>query len=449
MIERILDEAARRADAAEVFSLETLTKDVGFQSGVLQRASEKETSAASLRVIAGGKLGHIAASRLDRPAELAEKAVRLAEFGEAAGFVFAGKASGLPALPLSRPQAAGLTLEAMIEASRAAVERVLAYDPGLKVGAGYGTGWERIRIRTTGGFEGAFERTVAGFGVSGSLAEEGNLLGLGKSVQGLLPPADPVKLADQLVEDFRIARRPASIPSGRHRVILAPAAFADVLMALLPAVDGKAVAKGLSPLKAKLGETVLDPRFTLRDDGLHPDGVCSQPFDDEGVPVRAKAVVERGVLKTFLTDLKSASMLKTASTGNAAREKPLERSKAAGAPPHPEVWNVIVDAGDLSYERMLRETALGLEIHEISGILLGNLINGDFSGTLEMAFLVRNGERVGRVKDAMVAGNFYELFRNRLVAFESDREWTGMFGGGVGSFLLPRACLADVDVTSK
>jgi hypothetical protein len=53
------------------------------------------------------------------------------------------------------------------------------------------------------------------------------------------------------------------------------------------------------------------------------------------------------------------------------------------------------------------------------------------------------------VKDAMVAGNFYELFRNRLVAFESDREWTGMFGGGVGSFLLPRACLADVDVTSK
>jgi PmbA protein len=226
-------------------------------------------------------------------------------------------------------------------------------------------------------------------------------------------------------------------------------ALADVLMAFLPAANGKTVAKGMSPLKDKLGRQILDKRITIVDDGLHPDGVCSQPFDDEGLPVRRKNIVKEGVLTTFVNDLKSASQLGAEPTGNGTREKPLERQKTFAAPPSPNVWNVVMEKGSTSYEEMVKGTDLGVEIHSISGILLGNLINGDFSGTLDMAFKIEKGERVGRVKDVMVSGNFYDLFNGRVIDLEASQSWTGSFGGDVGAYLLPHVWLEDVDFASK
>ena len=54
---------------------------------------------------------------------------------------------------------------------------------------------------------------------------------------------------------------------------------------------------------------------------------------------------------------------------------------------------------------------MGIEIHQINGILLGDLIGGDFSGSLEVAYLIQNGERVGRIKNAMIGGNFFHHFQ--------------------------------------
>ncbi len=447
-MERILEEAAKRADAAEAYELTTLSRGVGYESNVLKRISEKEAKGVGLRVIKDGKLGHVTASKMDEPRALAEKAVALASLGEEAGFDFPGPAS-VPSLDLASAATESLSMEAMIETSRGAVEKLRAHDDALMVDAGCGTGMERVRLHNTAGFQGAFTKWTAGFGVSASLVEENNILHLWKPANGLAPHPDPLSLADRLIEDLEVARVNVSIPSGKYRAIITPAALADILMAFLPAVNGKAVAKGTSPLKDRLGETLFDPRFTLRDDGLHAQGVCSQPFDDEGVPVQSKPIVEKGVLKTFVADLKNAGLIGMAPGGNGSREKPLEREKTFGAAPAPAVWNVILEPGETSYETMLAETSLGLEIHNISGILLGNLINGDFSGMLEMAFKVVDGERVGRVKDVMIAGNFYSLFKDRLVDFEDRQTWTGNFGGSSGAYLLPHACVADLDAAAK
>ncbi|MHC4600147.1 MAG: TldD/PmbA family protein, partial [Planctomycetota bacterium] len=437
-MEKILEAAKKKAEAAEVFSLETLTRSVGYEAGVLKRISEKESRGVGLRVLAGGKMGHVATSKLDAPEKAAEKAVALAELGEEASFAFPGP-SELPALNLMHPETEALTVDAMVETCGEAVEKLRVYHPELKVSAGYGTGSEKIRIINTSGFEGGIEVLALGFGAGGLLVEGDNIVACGKSHIGLKPPTDPMGLVDVVIEKLDLARKIVPFPSGKFRAILTPVALADILMAFLPAANGKAVAKGMSPLKDKLGVQILDPRITLVDDGLHPEGVCSQPFDDEGLPVRRKTIVEKGVLKTFITDLRSAAQLGVEPTGNGVREKPLEREKTFGAPPAPNVWNVVLEPGTLSYESMVANTELGVEIHAISGILLGNLINGDFSGTLSMAFKVEKGERVGRVKDVMVSGNFYSLFKDRLIDLESKQTWTGNFGGDVGAYLLPHA----------
>jgi PmbA protein len=49
---------------------------------------------------------------------------------------------------------------------------------------------------------------------------------------------------------------------------------------------------------------------------------------------------------------------------------------------------------------------------------------GDLSVNLELAFLIENGEIVGRVKDAMLAGNAFEAFRN-VGRISAETEWHG------------------------
>ena len=58
----------------------------------------------------------------------------------------------------------------------------------------------------------------------------------------------------------------------------------------------------------------------------------------------------------------------------------------------------------------------------------GNIPNGDFSVGVCPAFYVENGEIIGRVKDAMVAGNVYETLKN-IVAIEDTVHdcWSGRF----------------------
>ena len=112
-LDRIIEEAKKRAQAAECYALETHSVSVGFESNRLKRISEKESRGVGLRVIAGGKMGHIAASKLDDPALLAEKAVSLAALGEPAEFAVPG-ASDLPNLDMDRPSASGVTVPSMI-----------------------------------------------------------------------------------------------------------------------------------------------------------------------------------------------------------------------------------------------------------------------------------------------------------------------------------------------
>ena len=68
---------------------------------------------------------------------------------------------------------------------------------------------------------------------------------------------------------------------------------------------------------------------TLRvlDDPLRPRGLRSRPFDGEGMAGARRAIVEDGVLTTWMLDSTAGRQLGLASTGHAAR--------GTGGPPSP------------------------------------------------------------------------------------------------------------------
>jgi PmbA protein len=66
----------------------------------------------------------------------------------------------------------------------------------------------------------------------------------------------------------------------------------------------------------------------------------------------------------------------------------------------------------------------GLLVDELIGVGQGNVIGGAFSHPVALAYRVVRGEITGRVKDAAIAGNSYELLK-RIGGFGNDRRWYG------------------------
>ena len=86
----------------------------------------------------------------------------------------------------------------------------------------------------------------------------------------------------------------------------------------------------------KLGTEILPRGTRIVDDPLRPRGLRSRPFDGEGVAGAPLALVEDGVLASYLLDSATADELGLATTGHAQR--------GTGGPPSPAPTNLLPGA---------------------------------------------------------------------------------------------------------
>jgi PmbA protein len=216
-------------------------------------------------------------------------------------------------------------------------------------------------------------------------------------------------------------------PEGALPVIFTPAGLAAVVLPLEQALSGKTVLQGSSPLAGKVGEMMFDTRLSIIDDPLTPGRPGSRPIDDECVPSRATALVQRGTVGSFVYDLETAARAKTQSTGNGRR--------GFFGKPHIGYTNVLfrmaTDGGRRAAESpadlgggLLADIEDGLIVDDLIGVGQGNVISGAFSHPVGLAYRVQRGEVTGRVKDAAVAGNAYDLLK-KIGGCGTDGRWLG------------------------
>jgi PmbA protein len=140
--------------------------------------------------------------------------------------------------------------------------------------------------------------------------------------------------------------------------------------------------------------------------------VAPRAFDSEGTPCKVKTVVEEGVLKTLLHNLKTAAKAGVESTGNASRARAASPVGVA-----PSVLRI--EPGSLSADELVQTLGDGLIITELEGIHAGvDAISGDFS-LKSAGFLVEGGRIVRPVSNITVAGNFITLLKG-VSALGSD-----------------------------
>lgn len=210
------------------------------------------------------------------------------------------------------------------------------------------------------------------------------------------------------------------VKTGKYSVIMKNEAMSSLLSALTGLFNGENVYKGISLLKDKLETQIFDEKITIVDNPLKKDGYASTSFDDEGVASTTKVIVDKGVLKMFLHNQKSASMMNTVSTGNGFKSG---YASSVGIRP----TNFYIEPSDCSFDSLLKEMNNGLIIDELNGLHAGlNPITTDFS-LQASGFVVENGEIVRPVNLITVASNFLEMMKHvKGIANDSHDSLSGV-----------------------
>src|SRR5262249_3684972 len=163
---------------------------------------------------------------------------------------------------------------------------------------------------------------------------------------------------------------------------------------LASAINGAAIARGTSFLKDKLGQQIFRRSIDIIDDPLRKRGLGSHPFDAEGVAGERRALVENGILKTWILDCATARELGLQTTAHAHR--------GVSTTPSPGPSNLHLAPGAVTAKELIEDIADGFYVTDLIG-MGANMVTGDYSRGAS-GFWIERGELTYAVSEITIAG---------------------------------------------
>ena len=397
---------AAGADAADAVLISGTSLGVQRRLGKTEHVERSEGRDLGLRVFLGKRAAIVSSTTVDPTgfATLAERAVAMAKVVPEDPYAGLAETAAPPqdvALDLddpSEPDTAALLVRAGI-----AEDAAMAV-PGVNNSEGASAGYGRFEayMVTSAGFAGRQARSSHSVSATA-------LAGTGTGMQRDYDHHSTVHLAD-LDDPAAIGRsagertikrlNPIRPATTKLSVIYDPRVSGGLVGHLSGAINGASIARGTSFLADKMGARVFAGGIAIHDDPRRVRGSRSRIFDGEGTPTAARALVEDGVLRTWLLDSRSARQLGLTSTGHAAR--------GVGGPPSPSATNLYMAAGTLSPAALMADIRLGVYVTELIGMGV-NGITGDYSRGAA-GFMIRDGQLAEPVAEITIAGNLMEMF---------------------------------------
>jgi PmbA protein len=417
--------AARRAgaDAAEAVLSERASLSVSVRNGALEEVEREESRDLSLRVFVGRRQAVVSSSDLSPAtrARLIERVVAMARLAPEDPYATIAPSEALargPFVDLDLFDPSEPTPDALERAAAEAEAAALSVPGVAKSEGGHAAASSsRWRLVTSAGFDGHQRGTVFSLGAS-VIAEKSGVMERGGEHRALrhltdLPSAEAIGREG----GRRAARRVGAvkIASTTAPVIFENRVATQVLGPLVSALSGPSVARGTSFLKDRLGQAVLPADLSLLDDPFRPRGLGSTAFDDEGLPVQARALVQDGVITTWMMNLSSAAQLGLASTGHASR--------GGAGPSGVSGHNLHLTPGASDLDGLMADAGRGLLVTSMFGPSL-NADTGDWSAGVS-GFWFEAGQIVHPVTEVTVAGNLIALYARMIAG--ADLEFRGSF----------------------
>jgi predicted Zn-dependent protease len=237
-----------------------------------------------------------------------------------------------------------------------------------------------VTIATTAGADASFDSTECGANVK---MTAGDSTGFAECYAPDTRVLDGAALGARAALKARTSADPIAVEPGEWTVILEPAAFGELVVFLASHFSAQSYDEGSSFLSGRLGETVMGPGVTIRDDyahPLHPDA----PFDWEGNPKQRVPLIEGGVARSVVTDSTWARKLGRANTGHG-----LPAPNAHG----PDTRNLVVDPGSPSLDELIASTKRGLLVTRLWYVRIVDQRKTILTGmTRDGTFLIADGK---------------------------------------------------------
>ena len=219
-----------------------------------------------------------------------------------------------------------------------------------------------------------------------------------------LPQLKPEGLGASAAEEAVRSLDSRTMKTTTLPVVFGPLAAHSFLQGLCLAASAEEVQRNRSFLVGRRGEQVASEGLTLVDDPLLPGGLSSAISDGDGFPHRRVALVESGVLQTYLHSHYTAQKSEEQNTGHSTR---------GGI----ACTNVIPSLGVKTAAQIIAEVSDGLYV--TLGRPQPNTASGQVSALVDAGFRIKNGQLTYPLKNTMIAGHGLEMLAN-LDAVSSD-----------------------------
>nr|WP_155262565.1 TldD/PmbA family protein [Bradyrhizobium sp. BR2003] len=414
LAQRLVDAAKRAgADAADAIAVRGVSQGVEVRDGRVEETERSEGDDVGLRVFVGQRQAVVSTNDVsgDGVAKLAERAVAMARVapddkyvGLADPVLHAHDFPDLDLLDRKVPSTAELEQRA-IEAEAAALAVKGVTKSG---GASASTGIGGMVLVTSTGFHGSYLRSSHGISTT-AISGEGT--GMERDYDFTSAPhasdLDSPAAVGRKAGERAVARsNPRKVETCKVPVVFDPRVAGSIVGHLVGAINGASIARKTSFLKDKLGEQLFSKDIRIIDDPLRVRGLRSQTFDAEGVRVKKTALIDAGVLTTWVLDSATARELGLVTTGHAHR--------GVSSSPSPGTYNLHLEPGAVTPKELISDIKQGFYVTDLIGSGV-NGVTGDYSRGAS-GFWIENGEITYPVSEVTIAGHLLPMFKSLVAA---------------------------------
>ncbi|MGB2658238.1 MAG: TldD/PmbA family protein [Pseudolabrys sp.] len=399
---------AAGADAADAVSIRTMSLGVEVRDGQVEESERAEGDDLGLRVLVGRRQAMVSTNDLaDHDATaLAERAIAMARVTPEDKFAGLADADLLardfPDLDLIDPNLP--TVGELETQARAAEQAALAVKGVSKSGgASASAGIGGMVLVTSHGFRGTYVGSNYGLSMT-AIAGDGTGMERDYDYSSVRHTADlgrPETIGRSAGERAVARLNPRKVSTRKVPVVFDQRTASSLVSHLASAANGASVARKTSFLRDKMGAKLFADGIRIIDDPLRKRGLRSHPFDGEGVACKKLALVEDGVLRSWLLDSATARELGLVTTGNAQR--------AGSSVTSPGPSNLHLEPGRLNPEALIADIVDGFYITDMIG-MGANMVTGDYSRGAS-GFWIENGKRTYPVAEVTIAGHLLDIFR--------------------------------------
>jgi len=413
-LEKYLSEAlSHGGDYADLYFEYLLTSSISIDESIVKSAAQGVNMGVGVRVIAGERTGYAYSD--DLSPEKIRKAAHVAAYiakGPSKVEKFDLKEGAhhnlYPVLQAPTEMAFAERVDLVRRADRAA----RAFDPRIfQVQALYADDLRHVMVATSDGVLSIDRQPLARLSVS-ALArvgdgppQRGHSGGGGRvELSFFQTEKTPEHFATEAAREAIAMLDAVDAPAGEMTVVLGPG-WPGILLheAVGHGLEADFNRKKVSAFSDRIGQKVASELCTVIDDGTINSRRGSLNVDDEGQPTRRNVLIENGILRGYLQDKLSSTLMHAEPTGSGRRE-------SYEYAPMPRMTNTFMLAGQSDPADIIRSVPKGLYCVSFGGGQV-DITNGNFVFSASESYLIEGGKVTRPVRNATLIGNGPEALK--------------------------------------